>query len=67
MGGDHLWKGVCMEDRIVIRTYERPRIVDYGSLQDLTAACAEGGGGDAYTKGGPSFGISNPAYKCKSA
>jgi hypothetical protein len=56
-----------MDDKVVSREYERPRIVDYGSLQELTAACAEGGGGDAYTKGGPSFGVSNPVYKCKSA
>jgi hypothetical protein len=56
-----------MDEKAVSKGYERPLVVDYGSLQELTAACAEGGGGDAFTKGGPSFGVSNPAFKCKSA
>ena len=27
--------------------YEKPRVTDYGSLQDLTAACLGATGGDA--------------------
>ncbi|HTA15565.1 MAG TPA: hypothetical protein VK781_11985 [Solirubrobacteraceae bacterium] len=51
--------------------YVSPCVVDYGDLQELTAACAEGSGGDAFapsgSKSGISFGISNPAFNCKSA
>lgn len=62
------WIGMdCMDKQVIPYDYEAPRVVDYGSLQELTAACALGGGGDAYTQGGPSFGTSNPAFKCKSA
>jgi len=56
-----------MDDQMTSQAYETPQVVDYGDLQELTAACAEGGGGDAFTKGGPTFGTSNPVYKCKSA
>jgi hypothetical protein len=59
-----------MDDTTVaqpLKTYEQPQVTDYGDLQELTAACALGGGGDAYTAGGPSFGVSNPAFKCHSA
>jgi hypothetical protein len=50
--------------------YEAPRIVDYGDLQELTAACLGGSGGDAFDPsgmaGGYSVGASNPAAGCKS-
>jgi hypothetical protein len=67
LDGPSSGKVVCMDDKAVSQSYQRPRVVDYGSLQELTAACANGGGGDAFTKGGPSFGVSNPVFKCKSA
>ena len=52
-------------------SYEAPMVVDYGDLQDLTAACLGGAGGDAYHPGafngaGESIGASNPAAGCKS-
>lgn len=50
-------------------TYQRPTVVDYGDLQELTAACLGGSGGDAGYPGhigGYSVGISNPAAGCKS-
>jgi hypothetical protein len=51
-------------------TYEAPRVVDYGDLQELTAACLGGSGGDAFDPsgqaGGYSVGSSNPAAGCKS-
>ena len=56
-----------MNKQIISPDYEAPRVVDYGSLQELTAACALGGGGDSYAAGGPEFGVSNPAFRCKSA
>lgn len=49
--------------------YQAPSIVDYGDLQELTAACLGGSGGDAgYPSGvgGYSVGPSNPAAGCKS-
>jgi hypothetical protein len=50
--------------------YEAPRVVDYGDLQELTAACLGGSGGDAFdpsgTAGGYSVGASNPSAGCKS-
>jgi len=50
--------------------YESPRVVDYGDLQELTAACLGGSGGDAYFPSGElagySVGPSNPAAECKS-
>jgi hypothetical protein len=59
-----------MDDQTLSQTYEKPLVVDYGDLQELTAACAEGAGGDAFapsgSKNGISFGVSNPAYGCKS-
>ena len=46
-------------------TYEAPRITDYGNLQELTAACLGGSGGDAYDPsgkaGGYTVGVSNAA------
>jgi hypothetical protein len=50
-----------------VKIYEDPRVVDHGTLEDITAACAGGSGGDMYTAGGvAAFGVSNPAYSCKS-
>ncbi len=49
--------------------YEAPKVVDYGDLQELTAACLGGTGGDhGYpgTIGGYTVGVSNPAEACKS-
>lgn len=49
--------------------YENPTVVDYGDLQELTAACLGGSGGDAgfpTSVGGYSVGPSNPAAGCKS-
>jgi hypothetical protein len=52
------------------QTYSKPTVVDYGDLQELTAACAGGTGGDAFAPSGSDkgipFGTSNPAYGCKS-
>lgn len=61
-----------MDDQMLSREeYVKPLVTDYGDLRELTAACAEGTGGDAFapggSKGGISFGVSNPAYSCKSA
>ena len=58
-----------MDDQMTSRTYETPQVVDYGDLQELTAACLGGTGGDAYTAihggyAGPSN--SNPAIGCSS-
>jgi hypothetical protein len=51
-------------------SYKTPEIVDYGDLQELTAACVGGTGGDALIKGGYlggySIGPSNPAAGCTS-
>jgi hypothetical protein len=43
--------------------YEAPRVIDYGGLQELTASCAFGAGGDksfpsGHDTGGTSFGKS---------
>jgi hypothetical protein len=50
--------------------YKTPTVVDYGDLQELTAACVGGSGGDAVIKGGYlggfSIGPSNPAAGCTS-
>ena len=49
--------------------YEAPRVVDYGDLQELTAACLGGSGGDAGYPGqvgGYNVGPSNPAAGCTS-
>lgn len=58
-----------MEDRVTVGAYETPKVVDYGDLQELTAACLGGSGGDAgypTTVGGYTVGPSNPAAGCKS-
>jgi hypothetical protein len=50
--------------------YEAPRVVDYGDLQELTAACLGGSGGDAVFPSGElagyGVGVSNPAASCTS-
>jgi hypothetical protein len=49
--------------------YEAPSVVDYGDLQELTAACLGGEGGDAGYPGqvgGYTVGPSNPAAGCTS-
>jgi hypothetical protein len=58
-----------MDDRATKQAYETPKVVDYGDLQELTAACLGGTGGDhGYpgTVGGYTVGVSNPAESCKS-
>jgi hypothetical protein len=58
-----------MEEHKQAPEYETPVVVDYGDLQELTAACLGGTGGDhGYpgTVGGYTVGISNPAEGCKS-
>ena len=56
-----------MEDQTTVQEYEAPKVVDYGDLQELTAACLGATGGDAYTaQHGGYGGASNPAYGCKS-
>jgi hypothetical protein len=58
-----------MDTKETLGTYEAPRVVDYGDLQELTAACLGGGGGDASYPGhvgGFSVGPSNPAAGCTS-
>lgn len=51
--------------------YKAPEVVDYGDLQELTAACVGGTGGDAVIKGGHlggyNVGPSNPAANCSSS
>jgi hypothetical protein len=52
-----------------VMTYEAPEVVDYGNLQELTAACLGGAGGDAGFPGevgGYTVGPSNPAAGCTS-
>ncbi len=52
-----------------ITAYQTPTVVDYGDLQELTAACLGGSGGDAGYAGhvgGYTVGPSNPAAGCKS-
>jgi hypothetical protein len=59
-----------MDDDMTLQAYETPRVVDYGDLQELTAACLGGTGGDAGYPGqigGYTAGPSNPAVSCKSA
>ncbi len=58
-----------MDDKMTLRAYEAPRVVDYGDLQELTAACLGGNGGDAGYPAeiaGYTVGPSNPAAGCKS-
>jgi len=54
----------------MIGAYETPQVVDYGDLQELTAACLGGTGGDAFDPSGSAgaftVGASNPAAGCKS-
>lgn len=59
---------IDMDDQMRTQAYEAPTVVDYGDLQDLTAACLGGSGGDlGYpgTVGGYGVGPSN-ATGCKS-
>ena len=35
-----------MDDQMTSQAYEAPRVVDYGDLQELTASCLGGSGGD---------------------
>lgn len=52
--------------------YEVPNVVDYGDLQELTAACLGGSGGDSFDPSGKAGGYtvgpsnSNPAVACGS-
>ncbi len=49
--------------------YQKPQVVDYGDLQELTAACLGGQEGDAgfpATIGTFTAGPSNPAAGCHS-
>ena len=58
-----------MDTKETLGSYEAPRVVDYGDLQELTAACLGGSGGDAGYPGhvgGYSVGPSNPASGCTS-
>lgn len=59
-----------MDNLVTTAAYETPRVVDYGNLQDLTAACLGGTGGDAFDPsgkaGGYTVGTSSPAAECKS-
>ena len=58
-----------MDDQLTPGAYEAPQVVDCGDLQELTAPCLGGSGGDAGypgTVGGYSVGPSNPAAGCKS-
>jgi hypothetical protein len=59
-----------MDDRMTARTYEPPRVVDYGDLQKLTADCFGATGGDAAYPASAGYGgiigASNPAAECKS-
>lgn len=53
-----------MDKTETLGAYEAPRVADYGDLQELTAACLGGSGGDAFHPGGTIEGIgvgtSNP-------
>jgi hypothetical protein len=58
-----------MDNNVTPSAYEAPQVVDYGDLQELTAACLGGSGGDEGFPGhigGYSVGPSNPAVGCKS-
>jgi hypothetical protein len=58
-----------MEER---NTYEKPQLIDYGSLQDLTAGCLGATGGDSFIPSGHlgefTFGksINNSLIQCTS-
>jgi hypothetical protein len=52
-----------MDDQVT-QAYEPPKVVDYGDLQELTASCLGGSGGDEGFPGhvgGYSVGPSTPA------
>jgi len=52
-----------MDDQMTSPAYETPQVVDYGDLQELTASCLGGSGGDlGYpgTVGGYPVGPSTP-------
>jgi hypothetical protein len=56
-----------MDEQTIPQSYESPLVVDYGSIQELTADCGGASGGDSYVAGGKKiFGVSAPAYGCKS-
>jgi hypothetical protein len=59
-----------MHEHPTSQTYQTPEIVDYGSLQELTAACLGGKGGDAFDPSGQAgeftVGASNPVGGCTS-
>lgn len=58
-----------MDEQTSTSVYEAPCVVDYGDLQELTAACLGGSGGDAGYPGkigGYTVGPSNPVAGCKS-
>jgi hypothetical protein len=58
-----------MDDQMTSLAYETPQVVDYGDLQELTAACVGGSGGDhSYPSSASPYGVgpSNPAAGCKS-
>jgi hypothetical protein len=59
-------------DEQMTRPYEAPKVIDYGDLRELTAACIGGAGGDSEVPGGVTFegkgfGTSNPAAGCTSS
>jgi hypothetical protein len=59
-----------MDTKETLGNYEAPRVVDYGDLQELTAGCLGGTGGDSgypgNIGGGYTVGASNPATGCTS-
>jgi hypothetical protein len=56
-----------MDAQMSVQAYETPQVVDYGDLQELTAACLGATNGDAYTAmHGGEGGTSNAAVECKS-
>jgi hypothetical protein len=40
-----------MDEQMTSQSYEKPSVVDYGDLQELTASCLNGNGGDSVFKG----------------
>jgi hypothetical protein len=40
-----------MDEQMTSQSYETPSVVDYGDLQELTASCLNGNGGDSVFKG----------------
>ncbi|HEX3693047.1 MAG TPA: lasso RiPP family leader peptide-containing protein [Solirubrobacteraceae bacterium] len=47
-----------MDEQKIPTAYETPRVVDYGDLQELTASCVGGTGGDSRIPGGALGGYS---------